>query len=126
MSGGLRDRQRDYFEWVLRLAPIEGTEPELVITDETATLLAAKWKTPLQIGQYLVRAFEAGAKSIDINIVKDCLSRQIDDLESQLTRNGYNISCFVDQLDARPAEIRQLLRGELGRSQEMRAACLPI
>ena len=31
-----------------------------VLTDEAATLLAAKLKTPLQIGHHLVRAFEAG------------------------------------------------------------------
>lgn len=69
--GGLNDRKRDYIDWVLRATLNEGVEPELVITDEAATLLAAKLKTPLQIGQHLVRAFEAGfeagAKPIDIN-----------------------------------------------------------
>jgi len=115
--GGLRDRQRDYIDWVLRATLNEGIEPEMVITDEAATLLAAKLKTPLQIGQHLVRAFEAGfeagAKPIDVNIVEASFSRQIDDLEPQLTRNGYDISSLADQFDARPAEIRQLLRGEL-------------
>jgi hypothetical protein len=32
------------------------------LTDAAATRLAAKLKTPLQIGQHLVRAFEAGAR----------------------------------------------------------------
>jgi len=53
------------------------------------------------------------------------------DLEPQLTRNGYDIRSLVEQFDAKPAEIRQLLRGELdaGRTRElmdeMRAAGLP-
>lgn len=133
--GGLRDRQRDYIDWVLRASLKDSVEPGEILTDEAATLLAAKLKTPLQIGQHLVRAFEAGfeigAKPIDVNIVEAVLSRQINDLEPQLTRNGYDIRSLVEQFDAKPAEIRQLLRGELdpGRTRElmdeMRAAGLP-
>ena len=58
--GGLRDRQRDYIDWVLRTSLDDGVTPDHVITDEAATRLAAKLKTPLQIGQHLARAFEAG------------------------------------------------------------------
>lgn len=60
--GGLRDRQRDYIDWVLKCSIDEGVDPDEVITDETAMTLAAKLKTPLQIGRHLVRAFEAGSK----------------------------------------------------------------
>lgn len=133
--GGLRDQQRDYIDWVLKASLKEAVKPDDVLTDEAATLLAAKLKTPLQIGQHLVRAFEAGfevgAKPIDTGIVEAILSRQINDLEPQLTRNGYDIRSLVEQFDAKPAEIRQLLRGELdpGRTRElmdeMRAAGLP-
>jgi type II secretory pathway predicted ATPase ExeA len=133
--GGLRDQQRDYIDWVLKASLNEGVAPDDVLTDEAATLLAAKLKTPLQIGQHLVRAFEAGfelgTKPIDASIVGAVLSRQINDLEPQLTRNGYDLGSLVEQFDAKPAEIRQLLRGELDprRSQElmdeMRAAGLP-
>ncbi len=133
--GGLRDPQRDYIDWVLKASLNEGVAPDDVLTDEAATLLAAKLKTPLQIGQHLVRAFEAGfelgTKPIDASIVGAVLSRQINDLEPQLTRNGYDLGSLVEQFDAKPAEIRQLLRGDLDprRSQElmdeMRAAGLP-
>jgi len=60
------------------------------------------------------------------------LSRQIDDLEPQLTRHGYDTKRLADQFDAKPAEIRQLLRGGLdpARAREltddMRAAGLPL
>jgi hypothetical protein len=91
---------------------------DTILTAEAATLLAAKLKTPLQIGQHLVRAFEAGfemgVKPIDDRIVEAILSLQINDLEPQLTRNGCDIRSLVEQFDAKPAEIRQLLRGALG------------
>jgi type II secretory pathway predicted ATPase ExeA len=134
--GGLRDRQRDYIDWVLRTSLDESVTPDDVITDEAATRLAAKLKTPLQIGQHLVRAFEAGfeigARPIDASVVEAVLSRQFDDLEPRLIRNGYDARSLVEQFDAKPAEIRQLLRGDLdpARSRElmdqMRAAGLPI
>jgi type II secretory pathway predicted ATPase ExeA len=133
--GGLRDRQRDYIDWVLKTSLDEGVVPDQVVADEAATLLAAKLKTPLQIGQHLVRAFEAGfelgVKPIDASVVGAVLSRQLDDLEPLLTRNGYDIRSLVEQFDAKPSEIRQLLRGDLdpARSRElmdeMRAAGLP-
>ncbi len=98
-------------------------------------MLVSYTNGPLQIGQHLVRAFEAGfeigAKPIDAGVIGAVLSRQFDDLEPQLTRNGYDVRSLVEQFDSKPAEIRQLLRGDLdpGRSQElldqMRAAGLP-
>ena len=90
--GGLRDRQRDYIDWVLKISLDEGVTPEDIMTDAAATRLAAKLKTPLQIGQRLVRAFEAGfevgAKPIDETVVEAVLSLRIDDLEPRLTRSG--------------------------------------
>ena len=133
--GGLRDRQRDYIDWVLKSSVDDGVAPEDVITDTAATRLAARLKTPLQIGQHLVRTFEAGfevgAKPVDESVVQAVLSLQIDDLEPRLTRNGYDIRSLVEQFDAKPAEIRRLLRGDLDPARsgelmdEMRAAGLP-
>lgn len=133
--GGLRDRQRDYIDWVLKASLDEYVIPDEVITSEAAMLLAAKLKTPLQIGQHLVRAFEAGfemgIKPIDSGVVDAVFSRQLDDLEPRLTRNGYDAKSLIEQFDAKPAEIRRLFRGDLdaARSRElldaMRAAGLP-
>jgi hypothetical protein len=62
-------------------------------------LLAARLQTPPQIGRRLVRAFEAGfeigAEPIDVGVVEAVLSSQIDDLEPQLTRNGYDLRSLV-------------------------------
>jgi type II secretory pathway predicted ATPase ExeA len=134
--GGLRDRQRDYIDWALKGSLAAGVEIDEVITDAAATMLAAKLKTPLQIGRHLVRAFEAGfeagMKPIDATIVETVLSRRIDDLEPQLTRHGYDVKSLADQFDAKPAEVRKLLRGGLDPARagelidEMRAAGLPL
>lgn len=134
--GGLRDRQRDYIDWALKGSLEESIEPDDVITDEAATMLAAKLKTPLQIDRHLVRAFEAGfeaaMKPVDASIVESVLSRRIDDLEPQLIRHGYDIKALCEQFDAKPAEIRQLLRGVLDPQRsaelidEMRATGLPL
>ena len=103
--GGLRDRQRDFIDWVLRASLEEGVEPEEVITDDAATLLAARLKTPLQLSRYLVRAFEAGfemgTKPIDGTIVDGVLSRRLDDIEPQLNRHGYDVRALCDQFDAK-------------------------
>ena len=64
--------------------------------------------------------------------VPSTLCPQIDDLEPQLARHGYDTKSLADQFDAKPAEIRQLLRGGLdpARAREltddMRAAGLPL
>ncbi|MMZ51663.1 hypothetical protein D3C81_359320 [compost metagenome] len=134
--GGLRDKQRDYIDWVLRESLGEGSDISDVITDEAATVLAVRLKTPLQIGRHLVRAFETGfdmgVKPIDAGIVEAVLSRRTDDLEPQLTRHGYDTRALCTQFDAKPPEIRQLMRGTLNPQranelvEEMRAAGLSL
>ena len=114
----------------------DGAKISDVITDVAITLLAAKLKTPLQIGRYLVRAFEAGfgmgGKPVDATTVETIMSRRIDDLDPQLTRHGYDIRALCAQFDARPPEVRQLMRGTLNSQrtneliEEMRAAGLPL
>lgn len=134
--GGLRNRQRDFIDWALRAALSPGIEPEEALADDAAILLAARLKTPLQIGRHLVRAFEAGfdasVKPVDAATIDSILSRQIDDLKPQLTRHGYDTRMLAEQFDAKPAEIRKLLRGGLDPvrtrelTDEMRAAGLPL
>jgi type II secretory pathway predicted ATPase ExeA len=87
--GGLRDRQRDYIDRMLKISLEEGVTPEDIMTDAAATRLAARLKTPLPIGQHLVCAFEAGfevaAKPVDETVAEAVLSLRIDDLEPRLT-----------------------------------------
>ena len=54
------------------------------------------------------------------------------DLEPQLTRHGYNVRALAEQFNAKPAEIKRFLRGELDTTRtreltdEMLAAGLPL
>ena len=76
--------------------------------------------------------FGIGAKPIDGTIVDGVLSRRLDDIEPELNRHGYDVKALCDQFDAKPAEIRKLMRGELEGTRateltdEMRIAGLPI
>jgi type II secretory pathway predicted ATPase ExeA len=134
--GGLRDQQRDYITWAIGQCLADGRDIGEVIDDTAIGKLAAKLKTPLQIGRYLVRAFEAGfaadVKPVDGAIVDGVLSHRLDELEPELTRHGYDARALADQFGARVAEVHQLFRGTLdaGRSRElvdeMRAAGLPV
>ena len=57
---------------------------------------------------------------------------QLDDLEPKFTRHGYDVHNLAEQFNAKPAEIRRFLRGELDAARtreltdEMLAAGLPI
>lgn len=134
--GGLRDQQREYCDWVLRECLPENMLVSDVIDDDAIARLATKLRTPLQIGRYLVRAFEAGfaagMKPINLAIVDGVLSSRTDDLEPELTRHGYDAKAIADQFGVRLAEVHQLLRGTLddGRTRElvdeMRIAGLPV
>ena len=54
-------------------------------------------------------------------VVEAILSRELNDLEQHLTRDGNDIRSLVERFDAKPSEIRQLLRTDLdtGRSREL-------
>ena len=84
--GDLRDRQRACLDWALAAALRGGVDRAAIITEDAITLLAAKLKTPLQIGSHLVRAFEAGfeagVKPVDQATVDTVLSRRLDDLDA--------------------------------------------
>ena len=46
-------------------------------------------------------------------VVESILSRQINDLEPTLVRNGYNIKALAEQFSAKPSEIRAFFQGKL-------------
>jgi hypothetical protein len=77
-------------------------------------------------------AFRVGEKPVTVEVVEAVLSRQIDDLEPKLMRHGYDVRILASQFNAKPAEIRQFLRGALDANRaleptdEMLAAGLPL
>jgi hypothetical protein len=60
------------------------------------------------------------------------LSKQIDDLEPNLTRHGYYVRDLAEQFNAKLAEIKLLFRGQLDPArahelqEQMLAAGLPL
>jgi hypothetical protein len=58
-------------------------------------------------------AFRVGEKPVTVEVVEAVLSRQLDDLEPKLMRHGYDVRILGSQLNTKPAEIRQFLRGAL-------------
>jgi type II secretory pathway predicted ATPase ExeA len=105
---------------------------EAVITDEAMVFLSGKLSTPLQFETYLTRSFEEGykvaQKPITVDVITSILAKNIDDLEPQLTRHGYNAKVLSEVLNAKPREIRALLRGQLppGRAQELQHEMLAV
>ena len=109
---------------------------EAVLTDEAMVFLSGKLSTPLQFETYLTRSFEEGyrvaQKPVTVEVIESILAKDINDLEPRLTRYGYNAKVLAEVLNAKPREIRSLLRGQLapGRAQELQhemlAAGIPL
>ena len=133
---GMAGNQLAYIRWLLARCAGEGIDIGDLIETAAVELLASRLKTPLQIEQHLPLAFEEayriGDRPVTVQMVESILSRQLDDLEPRLTRHGYSVRSLADQFSAKPAEIRQFLRGELGGvraqelTQQMQAAGLPL
>jgi hypothetical protein len=83
-------------------------------------------RTPLQVQRYLKLAlkavYQAGEKRVTTEILESVLSRQLNEIEATLVRNGYRIKDLVDQFDAKPAEIKALFNNTLDpiRAAELR------
>jgi type II secretory pathway predicted ATPase ExeA len=125
---GIKGQERAYIEWLL--AQCTKLESAGILTEEAIERLAAGLSTPLQIEQYLTLAFEAayqvGQKPVTVEIIDSVLAADLDALEATLTRYGYNARALAELLNARPAEIRAFLHGQLapGRTQELHAQLL--
>jgi type II secretory pathway predicted ATPase ExeA len=127
-----------YLKWLLAQclgskAKTEAADKiDAAVTEEALLLLSARLSTPLQFETYLTRAFEegyrVGQKPITTEVIESILAKDIDDLEPRLTRHGYNAKVLGEVLNAKPREIRALLRGQLpaGRAQELQHEMLAV
>ena len=133
---GIAGKQREFLDWLLPQCLEKGTSVAEVITDEALDFLASRLRTPLQIEEYLTRAFEQGyeldVRPITQEVVEAVLSHHLDDLEPRLTRHGYDVRSLAEQFHAKPAEIRLLFDGTLEArrthelTEQMLAAGLPL
>jgi hypothetical protein len=88
-----------------------------VLTEEAMVLMSQRLATPLQFEHYLTRAFEEGykigQKSIGSVVIQTVRALDLEDLEPRLTRLGYNAKVLADLLNAKPREIKALVRVQL-------------
>jgi len=133
---GVAGHQREYVAWLLRACAAADTKLGEMIDDAAVELLATRLRTPLQIEQHLVLAFEEAfrvdVKPVTAEVVESVLSRHMDDLEPRLVRHGYDARSVAELIGAKPGEVKLLLQGglEVGRARElteqMLAAGLPV
>jgi type II secretory pathway predicted ATPase ExeA len=132
---GIAGSQREYIYWLLTTCA-QQTDASTILTEEAIDLLASKLRTPLQVQLHLTLALEAayqvGSKPVSEAVVESVLSRQIDDLEPTLARNGYRVKDLVTLCGFKASEVRALFNNtlEVTRAAEIRdrmlAAGLPI
>jgi type II secretory pathway predicted ATPase ExeA len=129
MDGVLGDKQ-DYLQWLITRCLKSGTKPTSIIDADALDQLAERLMTPLQFESYLTRALEqayqVGGKPITSAVIDTVLSKEIDDLEPKLTRQGYHVRSLSELLNVRPSEIKAFLRGQVdaSRAQDLQAQML--
>jgi type II secretory pathway predicted ATPase ExeA len=129
---GIQGQQRKYIEWLLTQCTKGKAKPESIITDEAIELLAEQLATPLQISHYLTlaleEAFHISEKPVTAEIANSVLAASLNDPEPHLIRHGYNVKSLAQLINAKPAEIRSFLYGQMppGRSQELKEQLLKV
>lgn len=133
---GIAGSQREYISWLIGACTDSKVAVDSILADEAVDTLASRLRTPLQVQQHLELALETGYRMdehpISGRLLESVLSKQIDDLEPTLARNGYRVKDLVEQFDVKAAEIRALLSGRLDAQRttelqnRMLAAGLPL
>lgn len=127
---GIQGHQRAYIEWLLARCTTGKGKAEIIISEEAMELLAERLATPLQIGHYLAlalqEAYQIGQKPVSADIVNSVLALSLNDPEPHLIRHGYNVVSLARLINAKPAEIRAFLHGQLppSRRQELKEQLL--
>lgn len=101
-----------------------------IFSDDAVDILSDKLTTPLQIEHYLTlaieEAYKVGVKPVTADIIESVVA--IDELESRLTRYGYDAKSLSNVLNVRPFVIRSFFHGQLppGQTQEIQKEMLAI
>ncbi len=129
---GIAASKRGFIEWLLQKCTKSETDIHSILTEEAIDLLAERLLTPLQIEHHLTLALEEayliGETPVSENVIESILAKDIDDLESKLTRHGYNVKTLAGAVNVQPKVIRSFLRKKLspGQSQEIKMEMLAV
>ena len=92
-----------------------------ILTEEAINLLTERLITPLQMTYYITRilekGYQMGEKPVSIEMARSVLSVNLNDLEPNLARQGYDFSVLCNRLSAGRKEIRLYLNGKLTQSR---------
>jgi type II secretory pathway predicted ATPase ExeA len=123
--GTLGTNNSKLIEWLLTNCGKEKSKPYETLTKEAIELLSERLITPLQMSYYLTRALEkgylVGEKPVSMSTVQSVLSPDLNALEPNLARHGYNFAVLCDRLNVKRQEIKAYLHGHLNpnRSDEI-------
>jgi type II secretory pathway predicted ATPase ExeA len=105
-----------YIEWLFKQCLHDKVKVSDVITPEASLRLAQTLITPLQIHKYLSAAMEiaytTGIKPITEEIINKTLAPDLNSMEAQLARVGYQLPAICDLLHATPKEVKDFLNGK--------------
>jgi type II secretory pathway predicted ATPase ExeA len=129
---GIRGHERKYIDWLLKKCLNKNVKPSDIFTEKAIDYMAGKFSTPLQINHYawnsLIKAHQIGQKPVDIDVLNEVISKDLDGIEATLRRYGYDIKALSEAVDARPSEIRTYFKGRLssGRATEIQKEILKL
>jgi type II secretory pathway predicted ATPase ExeA len=106
-----------YIIWLINQCLQDKKKYQEIITDEAIQKLATALQTPLQIQDYLTKAIQQGhqlgEKIITKELIEQVLRADLNSLEAQLVRNGYQFKSICELLNATPKETNEFLQGKL-------------
>ncbi|MFA6094333.1 MAG: AAA family ATPase [Candidatus Paceibacterota bacterium] len=122
----LAGNQREYIYWLIASSSQGKVKTDAILDEDALDMFSTLLRTPLQVQRYLKLAlkavYQSGEKRVTTEILESVLSKQLNEIEAILVRNGYRIKDLVDQFDAKPAEIKALFNNTLDpiRATELR------
>lgn len=110
-----------FIEWLLKNCSKNTIKPNDILTKEAIAVLSDRLITPLQMTYYLARAlekgYEIGEKPVSAGTIQKILSPDLNMLEPNLARHGYNFVVLCEKLNIKRQEIKAYLRGQLNPSR---------
>ena len=129
---GIQGSEEQYIRWLLQQCLNKDVKPTDVFTENAILFMAEKFSTPLQVNHYawnsLVKAYQIGQKPVDLDTLQEIISKDLNGVEANMKRYGYDIKTICETVDARPAEIRAYFKGRLesARTREIQNEILKL
>lgn len=118
---GIRGVERRYIDWLMKQCLRKEIKSKDVFSEEALNFMSDNFTTPLQINHYawksLVQAYIIGQKPVELETLKDVVSKDLNGVEATLKRHGYDVKTLSETVDAKPVEIRSFFRGNLTSSR---------